>query len=280
MKNLFNHILENASLTGKAVGAVNIFNYVTAEAAIEAANEIGENVIIQTSAGTVRHFGTKRLFNFIDGIRRCVDIEVALHLDHCSDTELGKRCVQAGWDCVMMDFSQLPYDENVKKTKEMVDFAHPQGVAVEGEVGIISGVEEEVCSDVEVRAGYDETVKFIAETGIDAIAPAIGTAHGVYKGVPKIDFELVQRLGNGTTPVVIHGGSGLTAEVFTELVRLGGRKINISTVVKNSYLETVKRLVESGENYSPIKFDDQVKSAVKAEVARHLLVFSTQKNQF
>lgn len=278
--NRFLQVLQDADKKGIAVGAVNIFNYLTADAAVTAAKELGVNLIIQTSAGTVEHFGAEKLYAIVEAARQDAGITVALHLDHCRNTELGKACVDAGWDAVMMDFSHLPLEENIAKTKEVAEYAHEKGVAIEGEIGVISGVEEDIVADEEVKAGYDETMEFVKGSGVDAIAPAIGTAHGVYHGVPKLDFELVERLGKEETPIVIHGGSGLSAETFTRLIELGGRKINISTVVKNAYLDEIRALVESGEKLSPIPFDTRVKEAVKEVVKKHLAVFSGQKKEF
>ena len=281
MDNKFIEVLKKAEMEGIAVGAVNIFNYLTADAAVEAAQQLGVNLIIQTSAGTVEHFGAKKLYAMIDGIRKDADIEVAIHLDHCRDRELGKACVDAGWDSIMMDFSHLPFEENVAATREMAQYAHKYNVAIEGEIGVIFGVEENVASNEAVGAGFEETLEFIERSGIDAVAPAIGTAHGVYKGVPKLNFELVERLGKEIDiPIVIHGGSGLSAENFIKLIQLGGRKINISTIVKNAYLGEVKRLSTSEEKIAPIPFDQKVKEAVTEEIKKHLAVFSGIKDSF
>lgn len=278
--NRFMKVINDADQKGIAVGAVNIVNYLTADAAVQAAKELGVNLIIQTSAGTVEHFGADKLFAMVDAVRKDAGITVALHLDHCRKTELGKACVDAGWDAVMMDFSHLPLEENIARTKEVADYAHARGVAIEGEIGVISGVEEDIVASDEVKAGYDETVEFIKGSDIDVVAPAIGTAHGVYKGVPKLDFDLVERLGKDDTPIVIHGGSGLSAETFAKLIALGGRKVNISTVVKNAYLDTTKALVESGEKLAPIPFDTKVFEAVKDVIQKHLAVFSGLKKSF
>lgn len=279
-ENRFLKILKEAEDKKIAAGAVNIFNYLTADAVVGAAEELGVNVILQTSSGTVEHFGVDKLFDMIEAVRRSSNIIVSLHLDHCRSIELGKACVDAGWDSVMMDFSHLSLKENIANTKQVADYAHAKGVAIEGEIGIISGVEEEIVTAEEVKAGYDETVKFIKDSGVDAVAPAIGTAHGIYHGIPKLDFDLVEKLGKDDTPIVIHGGSGLSAETFIRLIELGGRKVNISTVVKNTYMDTIKELATFPEKLAPISFDAKVKEAVKTVVKKHLAVFSGLKNEF
>lgn len=280
MDNLFIQVLKDAEQKQIAVGAVNIFNFLTADAAVTAAKELGVNLIIQTSAATVEHFGARCLYDIVDAARKDAGITVALHLDHCRDKELGKLCVDTGWDAVMMDFSQLPFEENIANTREVARYAHERGVAIEGEIGVISGVEEEIKADKEVSANYEDTMEFVRRSEIDAIAPAIGTAHGIYHGVPKINFDLVEKLGKEPTPIVIHGGSGLSAETFRRLIALGGRKVNISTLVKNAYLDTIKDLVLSEKKYAPIPFDTEVKKVVTAEIKKHLEVFSGMREEF
>lgn len=274
MANKFTEILDLAKEKHIAVGAVNIFNYLTARAAVEAAQDLGVNLIIQTSASTVEHFGAKQTFDIVDAARRGSKGIVALHLDHCRDTALGKLCVDTGWDAVMMDFSHLPLEENIARTREVAVYAHEKGTAIEGEIGIISGVEDDITATEEVKADYGETMDFIARSEIDAVAPAIGTAHGVYRGVPKLNFDLVEQLGKEDTRVVIHGGSGLSAETFAKLTALGGCKINISTVVKNTYMDTTKALMSEDRSYAPIAFDTAVQKAVYDEIKKHLKVFS------
>ena len=278
--NRFVQVLKDADEKGIAVGAVNIFNYLTADAAVTAAKELGVNLIIQTSAATVEHFGAQCLYDIVDAARKDAGITVALHLDHCRKKELEKLCVDTGWDAVMMDFSQLPFEENIANTREVARYAHERGVAIEGEIGVISGVEEEIAADKEVSANYEDTMEFVRRSEIDAIAPAIGTAHGIYHGVPKINFDLVEKLGKEATPIVIHGGSGLSAETFRKLIELGGRKVNISTLVKNAYLDTIKTLVLSEKKYAPIPFDTEVKKVVTAEIKKHLEVFSGMREEF
>ncbi|MGI6150433.1 MAG: class II fructose-bisphosphate aldolase [Christensenellales bacterium] len=273
MSNLFSEILVQAKTERKAVASINILNYNTAKAVIDAAERANRNVILQPSAGTVRRYGVKPMFRMLDGLRRDAKVKVAIHLDHCTDTDLAKACVDAGWDAVMMDFSALPMEENIKKTKEMVDYAHSRGVAVEGEVGVISGVEDDISHDVACPATYEDTMEFIEKTGVDAIAPSVGTAHGVYTGVPVLNYELVERLGKEKTPVVIHGGTGLSVEAFHKLAQLGAAKINISTALKKVYLEETQRLI-ADHKINPIKLDEGVEKAASALIERHIRVFA------
>ena len=271
--NLFLSVLQDGHKEKKGVASINILNYNTAKAVIDAAERANRDVILQPSVGTVKRYGVGYMIDMLNGLRKNAKVRVAVHLDHCRDSELARACVDAGWDAVMMDFSALPYEENVAKTKEMVEYAHSKGVVVEGEIGVISGVEDEIKADVAELANYDLTMKFIADTGIDAVAPSIGTAHGVYKGVPVLNFDLVEQLGKQEVPIVVHGGTGLSVETFHKLVRLGAAKINISTALKKMYLGTARKALEDPK-INPIDFDLMVENACSEMIERHIRVFA------
>lgn len=271
--NLFLSILQDAHKEKKGVASINILNYNTAKAVIAAATNAGRDVIIQPSVGTVKRYGVGYMYDMINGLRKGSKYRVSLHLDHCRDTELAKACVDAGWDSVMMDFSALPYDENVAKTREMVEYAHAKGVTVEGEIGVIGGVEDDIKADVSELASYDMTMKFIEDTGIDAVAPSIGTAHGVYKGVPVLNYDLVEQLGKQEVPIVVHGGTGLSVEAFHKLVSLGAAKINISTALKKAYLGASRKALEDPK-INPIDFDLFVENACIEVLEKHIRVFA------
>lgn len=273
MPNFFSGMLMQAKSERKAVASINILNYNTAKAVIGAAERANRNVILQPSTGTVKRYGVKPMFRMLDGLRQDAGVKVAIHLDHCTDTDLAKACVDAGWDAVMMDFSSLPMEENIRKTREMVEYAHARGVVVEGEVGVISGVEDEISHDKARPATFEDTMDFIEQTGVDAIAPSIGTAHGVYKGVPVLNYGLVERLGKEKTPIVVHGGTGLSVEAFHRLTQLGAAKINISTALKNIYLGETRRLLEDPK-INPIKLDEGVEKAAGELIERHIRVFA------
>ena len=189
-----------------------------------------------------------------------------------TDEALAKRCVDAGWDSVMVDYSALPYEENAEKTRAMVVYAHARNVTVEGEIGVIAGVEDDIHSEHSTLATFEDTMRFVSETGIDAVAPAIGTAHGVYKTAPKLNFELVERFGGESIPLVVHGGTGLTADVFRRLIQLGVAKINISTALKKIYLGSSRELLKD-EKAAPVEFDAAVRKACEDEMVRYIALF-------
>lgn len=275
-ENGFVRMLREARREGRAVAAFNIVNGQTLRAVLRAARQEGLPVIVQTSAGTVRQLGVRALGGMVNAAREESGATFALHLDHCRDADLARQCALHGWDAVMMDYSALPLAQNAALTAEMARYAHDMGVAVEGEVGVIAGVEEDIIAHSESRAGYDETVAYIQSTGVDAIAPAIGTAHGVYKSAPRLDFALVQRLAGLKTPLVVHGGTGLGDDVFRRLVALGAAKMNISTAVKLSYLQGMREAAAQGLT-NPLRADLIIEDAVTAMARRCIRLFSGRK---
>lgn len=270
--------LQEAKGHSYAVGAFNIFNHLSARAVISAAEELGLPVILQTSVVTVREFGTSSLGAMLRQLADEASVNVLIHLDHCQDVELAKACVDAGWDAVMYDGSRLSIEENIAGCREVVEYAHRKGVQVEGELGRIVGVEDAVKVSAEDAslADLEESIRFVRESGIDAFAPAIGTAHGVYKGTPRINFDLVAQLKDAvSTPVVIHGGTGLSEETFRRLIRSGGAKVNVSTAIKHAYLDTCRDYFKDApEKPDPIGFDRVLSHAIKTTARNHMVIFS------
>ncbi|MCL2539387.1 MAG: class II fructose-bisphosphate aldolase, partial [Oscillospiraceae bacterium] len=205
-------MLREATEKGYAVGAYNILNELTARAVVRACEEMRTPVILQTSTSTVKQIGINDIMGFLRSIAENTDIPVSVHLDHCKDLDLCRACVDAGWPSIMVDASHLPLDENIAKTREIVEYAAKKGVSVEGELGAISGVEDDISvSDSESHlASLKDSITFTEQTGVDLFAPAIGTAHGMYKGEPKLDFDRFDEIKRAVSqPLVIHGGTGL-----------------------------------------------------------------------
>lgn len=269
--------LRDAKKGGYAIGAFNIFSHLSARAVVRAAQALGHSVILQTSVPAVEYFGPEELGGMLRRIAETASVNVVVHLDHCRSVELAKACVDAGWDSVMFDGSRLPLEENVALTREVVRHAHAKGVSVEGELGKIGGVEDAIAvSDGDAtRVGLDESLRYIAESGVDAFAPAIGTAHGMYKGKPNIDYALLERLKAATeTPVVIHGGTGLGDETFRKLIAAGGAKINVSTAVKHAYINGAKQyFAEFPDAVDPVGFDRCLDARIAGAARDHMKVF-------
>lgn len=274
-----NEMLTAVRKQGYAVGAFNIFNYVSARAVITAAEKQNKPVILQTSVGTVKYYGVKETAGMVKDLITHAKVPVYLHLDHCTEADFAKECVDAGWDAVMIDASQYSLAENIRITKEVVDYAHAQKVVVEGELGVIEGVEEEIQAASGKLADYQECLQYVTASGVDIFAPALGTAHGVYKGTPRIDFNLARQLGGGLgQPLVCHGGSGLSPETFRRLITDGISKVNISTALKHAYLGTARQYLDTNPDVSaPLKLEAAMFAALEATAAEHIQIFGNGK---
>jgi fructose-bisphosphate aldolase class II len=269
-------LLPAAAKGGYAVGAFNIFNYLTMRAVISACEDASSPVIIQTSVKTVKQFGVTEMMDFMEPLARRARIPVAIHLDHCTDTDFAKSCVDAGWSSIMIDGSHHPFETNIAMTKEIVDYTKNRNVSVEGELGAIVGVEDDISVDEKngMLADVENSKEYVNKTGVDAFTPAIGTAHGVYKGEPKLDFDLFSDIKSKiSTPLVVHGGTGLADDVFKRLISIGASKINVSTAIKIAYLTASKDVCEMHND--PLKFDAAVFDGVKASVRTFLDVFGS-----
>ncbi|HSO18177.1 MAG TPA: class II fructose-bisphosphate aldolase, partial [Desulfosarcina sp.] len=179
-------LLQTASRAGYCVGAFNILDYLTLEAVVRAAEERRSPVIIQTSSGTVRRYGPERLVAWTCSLAEASPVPVGLHLDHGTDPDLIAACIRAGYSSVMIDASAYPFAENVSRTRAVVEQAHARGVSVEGEIGVTAGVEDEIVihQDQAIYTTAEEAIAFQAQSGVDFLAVAIGTAHGFYLQAP------------------------------------------------------------------------------------------------
>ncbi len=272
-------ILGDAFKNRYGVGAFNIVDGVTMDAVLTAAAETRSPVIVQVSVKTVKVMGAKLIRLMFEDMANRVPIPATLHLDHCPDPKVIQECIEAGWNSVLFDGSKLSYEENMKQTKAVVELAHRHGVAVEGELEAVKGVEDGIGDDYGGPVvALDKAVEFIRQTGIDSFAPAIGTAHGLYKGTPKINFERVSEIvAAEPIPLVVHGGTGLSDETFRELIRRGAPKINISTQLKITFADAFRNyLAERPAEYDPLKLLAAVKKAVAAQVASFLRIFGSE----
>lgn len=228
-------MLKDALNKGYAIPAFNVHNLETLQAVVEGAYEERSPVMVQTTPGTLRHAGMSYMVAATRAASKLYDIPIALHLDHCQSFETIIECMREGYTSVMIDSSKLPYDENVAEVKRVVEIAKILDIAVEAELGRIGGVEDDVFVD-ERDAAFtvpSEAKSFVEETGVDSLAIAIGTAHGLYKGEPKLDFERLTAIREILSlPLVLHGGSGIPDDSIKEAIRRGISKINIATELK------------------------------------------------
>lgn len=275
---LFIKLLKEAGEKNRAVGAFNFFNYATAKAVCMAAYKMNTPVIAQISVPNLKNMGMINAVDCIKTFRKIYPVEICLHLDHCKDMELAKACIDAGFDSVMIDASSYDLEENIRITKEVVDYAHARGAMVEGEIGHIGGVEDDISVDEGNYAKYEEVLEYVQKTCVDAVAPAIGTAHGIYVGKPILKFEIVKEVSAiKEIQVVIHGGSGLTDEDFQRLIRDGGTKINISTLIKDEYKNSIKDFISLNLPFkTPTDIDNYVEERLVEKISHQIDIFNNK----
>jgi len=260
-----------------AVGAFNITNLIQMEAVVEAAVNKKAPLIIQTSVTPSKFLDPRVLAIIYKTLAESAPIPICLHLDHCTDVTYCKECADAGYTNIMIDASKQVFQENIKQTKEVCDYCHNiGGISVEGELGTVSGIEDQVkvAEDEAALCDPEQALAFVNQTGIDIFAPAIGTAHGVYKTKnPKLDFDRLKEISdliNGDetkAPLVIHGGTGLQPDVSKKLVSLGGSKFNVSTDLKHALIDATHDYISSHrDEYNPGKIDIAVRDAIMSRV--------------
>jgi len=270
-------IMVQAAKGKYAVGAFNITDLVQLEGVVDAAVELKSPVIIQTSVKPSKFLGTDVLVSIYRTIASTAPVPICLHLDHCTEVAHCKKCADAGYTSIMIDASKQPYAGNISQTREVVEYCHKAGnLSVEGELGTVSGVEDQikVAEDEAQLANPGQAVKFVEATGVDIFAPAIGTAHGVYKTKnPKIDFERLGKInrllnaGGVKTPLVVHGGTGLPENYVKQLVEMGGAKFNVSTELKHTLIDATYGYISAHrDEYDPGKVDVAVRDAIRKAV--------------
>lgn len=279
-------MLRFASTGRYAVGAFNVTSLVQMVAVIEVATQKRSPVIVQTSVTPTLFFGPETIVGAYRALAAAAPVPVCLHLDHCTDLDLCKRCVDAGYTNIMFDGSRLDFEANIDASKEIVEYSHAKGgVSVEGELGTVSGVEDQIAV-VENEAELcpaDKAVEFVERTGVDIFAPAIGTAHGVYSTPnPRIDYDrleaIVAELADyePLTPVVIHGGTGLGPDIVDRLIDSGGAKFNVSTDLKHVLIDTTEKYIEEyKQDYNPGKLDKAVKEAHVERIGEWIEMFGS-----
>jgi ketose-bisphosphate aldolase len=241
-------LLVAAAQTSKAVAALNFYNAETLIAHVRAANALGESIILQTTEATINYLGLRMIAGMANAAADQLGHPVALHLDHGNSYELAARCIDYGYTSVMIDGSKLPFDDNCAVTRRVVDLAHAHGVSVEGELGHVGQNNDSTTTSLFTEPG--DATRFVSETGVDALAVAIGTAHGFYKGEVKLDFGRLKEISAAIpqTPLVLHGGSGVSADLLRRSIACGIRKVNFGTELKNAFTGAVKASLSSSDD--------------------------------
>lgn len=234
-------LMKRAEKENYAIPAFNIDNLESAMAVSEIMHEMRTPVIVQMIPRTLNYGGIAIYPAMMRELMADCPVDYALHLDHGSSLSLAKKCVAGGFSSVMFDGSLMPFEDNVKFTKEVTDFALPMDVSVEGELGTIGGKEE---GDTDLEASYtkvSEAEEFVRRTNVSTLAIGVGTAHGVYKGTPHINVQRIKEIHSAIdTPLVLHGASGLSDEVLRDCIAAGITKINFATELRQAYTSGIK----------------------------------------
>lgn len=274
-----NEFLPRAKKEGFAVGQFNVNNLEYFQAIIEAAKEERSPLIFGASEGAIRYIGLNNVVALAKVAAEESGLPVALHLDHGSSFEMVMKCIRAGFSSVMFDGSHYPFEENVRLTKKVVEAAHAVGVSVEGELGTIGGVEDDLVVDDEDAniVKPEEAIRFWEETRVDALAIAVGTAHGLYKGEPKIRFDVIDEVArNIEAPIVLHGGSGVPDESIKKAISLGVAKINVNTENQVAQTKVVRELLNNNPNMiDPRKYLGPAREAIKEVVKGKMRLFGS-----
>ena len=262
-----------------AVGQFNVNNLEFAQAIAEAAAEERSPVIFGVSEGALKYMGLEYTVAIAETAAKASGVPVALHLDHGSSFEIAMKCIRAGFSSVMFDGSHYPFEENVRLTKEIVKAAHAMGVSVEGELGTIGGVEDDISVDDAdaALAKPEEAIRFWEETGVDALAIAVGTAHGMYKGEVKIRFDIIEAVASKIpVPIVLHGGSGVPDDMIRESIRLGVGKINVNTENQIACTDAIREVLNNDAKvYDPRKYMTPARNAMKEVVRSKIRLFGS-----
>jgi ketose-bisphosphate aldolase len=261
-------LLRDAMENGYAVAAFNLVDYGTTKAMVQAAEELNAPVICQTSTKTIQYWSHKEIVSWVRTVAEDSPVPVVLHLDHCKDIAMIEACAKAGWTSIMIDASELPFEENLAESLKVREIAEKYGVGMEAELGQIMGVEDDMVVDESesVLTDPDDARKFCDALDLSAFACAVGTAHGFYKGEPVVDFDRIKRINELTkTPMALHGGTGLSDETFARAIARGSAKINISTNLKHVFVESfVKYHEDKPQDFEPLRLIDAKYQACKA----------------
>ena len=274
-------MLNRARLDRRVIYHFNINNLEWAKIILEKCNQLNTPVILGVSEGAIQYMGG---YNVVSNLVKnlildlSIKIDVCLHLDHGSSFDSCKKAIDSGFTSVMIDASKLSLEDNIKETKRVVDYAHKKEVSVEAELGHVGGIEDNVEASI-LLADFDECVRFVNETGIDSLAPAIGTVHGIYKGKLNIDYDLIKRLRESINiPLVMHGGSGLSHDILKQAIKAGITKINVNSDMQYIWYEEVKKFINNNPNiYDPRKVIYSGSKAMNKFIEDKINILSEEK---
>ena len=267
-------MLLKAQAGGYAVGAFNVENMEMVQAVIAAAEETHAPVILQTTPSTVKYASLALYYANAAAEAAKVSVPVAIHLDHGNSFELAMQALRTGYTSIMIDGSHSPFEENITLTRRVVDAAAANNVPVEAELGKVGGKEDDLDGGSGGYTDPEEAREFVERTGVTSLAVAIGTAHGVYKGEPRLDVERLKEIRKlVSVPLVLHGASGLSDESVKSCIREGICKVNFATELRIAYSDGVKAfLTENPDAFDPKAYGKAGRERVKALVMDRIAV--------
>lgn len=274
-------ILLEAKKGRYAVPAFNIHNLETIQVVVDTASELGSPVILAGTPSTLDYAGGEYIVAIAETAAKKYNIPIAVHLDHFEKIDDIKRYLDLGFKSCMIDASHEVFEENIKLTKEVVSYAHRLGATVEAELGRLGGQEDDLSVDEKDSIYTDpkSAVEFIVRTGVDSLAVAIGTAHGLYKGEPKLDFERLKRIRELVSiPLVLHGASDVPDEMVRRAIEYGISKVNVATDLKIPFADAVKKyFIENPDANDPRKYMTPGKKAMREVVMHKIEVCQSAK---
>ena len=259
-----------------AIPAFNVHNMETIQTVVEAAVELRSPIIVAATPGTMKYAGPEFFIKLVETRANKDHMQIAMHLDHHENYEEIVNAIQLGTKSTMIDASHCDFEENIKRVKEVVDYAHKFDVTVEGELGVLGGQEDDLIRS-EKDSKYTNPIQakeYVERTGIDSLAVAIGTAHGVYKEEPKLDFERLAEIKDIVDiPLVLHGASGVPVEQVKKAIELGITKVNIATELKMPFAEKLREiLIEKPNESDPRKYFGPAKEIMKKVAIEKILM--------
>ncbi len=269
-------LLKKAQQGHYAIGAFNTSDLEITKGIVVAAEELNAPIILQTSEGEIKHAGSEVFFDSMKIFAEKSKAQINLNLDHGKSFEMCKWAVDSGYNSVMIDGSRLFLDENIKLTKQVVDYAHSKSVVVEGEIGLVPTPSKG--EDVRIlKADSVECKKFIEETGVDFLAVGIGNVHGENKGQPVLDFERLKEIKEVVdVPLVLHGGSGISDDDIKKAVSLGICKINVNTELRQAFAKALRETLEDKDVIKPYDIMDPVEDRIKEVVMKKIEIFGSK----
>ena len=268
-------LLKRAEEKNIGCGAFSVGNMEMVKGAIRAAEELNTPIILQIAEVRLKNSPLHLMGPMMVQAAKEAKVDVAVHLDHGLTFETVDKALELGFTSVMLDASTLPFEENIAKVKTVVEKARKYGATVEAELGLVGGSEDGSCDHGIRCTDPDDAVVYARETGIDALAVAIGNAHGNYPVAPTLAFDVLEKIHEKVDiPLVLHGGSGITDKDFQRAISLGIRKVNIATASFNSLTAHVEKYMESTDKHNFFDLNDAMVQGTYENVKKHILVFN------